>query len=91
VDILDREHQRAVLGERLEELSPGGERLGATIAAAELRGPNSDERAEVRLEPWVADHLTELPLHLLPRVALEDPEVCLHDLAERPEGDPVAV
>ncbi len=92
VQILDDEHRRIPLGDRLEERAPRGERLCALDARRRLE---ADERQQALLEPrplvTVGEHRSELVPGDLRRVALEDARMRLHDLAERPERDSVAV
>ena len=98
VQILEHEHQRPPLGQRLEEAAPGGERLSA------LRSPRSssaetDERPQMALEPLrlgrvdprLADGAAELLLGLLGGSRLEDARLRLDDLGQRPERHAVAV
>src|SRR5205823_14760077 len=84
-------HQRPLVGEVLEEAPPGGESLLSPVATALRLGREPDERPQVRLDPRVVDRVVELARRLLLGLALEDPRVRLHHLAERPEGDAVAV
>ena len=42
VEVFEHEHERAVLGERLEEAPPGGERLTPAVGGA--RGPACSDR-----------------------------------------------
>ena len=91
MDVVDDQDERSVLRERLEELPPGSEGLGAPIATAELSGAQAHQRAQMRLEAGVSHRLMELALDLLASVALEDPCLRLDNLAERPERHALAV
>ena len=51
VEVFEHEHERALLGECLEESPPGGEGLAAAVAAEPGVRLQADERAEVRLDP----------------------------------------
>ena len=93
VQVLDDEHRRNALGDRLEERAPGGERLGALDQRCRLE---ADERqqallAATRPSSPSGSTASELVPGDLGRVALEDARVRLDDLAERPERDSVAV
>ena len=99
VEILEYEYERAPFGEGFEEPAPGRERLTAAVAPGAGLGLEADQRTEVGLDPRRVRRLTEnVPdrgLELLGGlglvIALEDPGLRLHHLAQRPEGDPVAV
>ena len=87
------------LGERLEEAAPGGEGLVAAVAAGSSSPVEPDERPQVASRPSRAsvvgdesrDRLAELRLGRLGGVGLEDAGLRLDHLAERPEGDALAV
>ena len=51
VQVLEDEHERALVRERLQELSPGSERLAAAIADRGLLAPEADEQAQERRDP----------------------------------------
>jgi len=99
VQVLEHEHERALLGERLEEAPPGGERLAATVAAEPRVGFHSDEGAEVQFDPAGVtlvvdggiDGLAKLLGSLGLGVPLVDASLRLDDLSQRPEGDAVTV
>ena len=99
MEILEYEHQRPPLGERLQIPSPGRERFATTVTAEHCPTLEPDERAEVRLDPAgvarVVDRIGDRHSQLLRRlrlaVPLEDPGLRLDDFRERPERDPVAV
>ena len=85
--------------DQLQEPAPGRERLGAAVAAQLACGGEPGQRRQVRLDPArlvrvgdnVLDGDAELLLDVGRRVGGEDAGVGLHDLAQRPEGDAVAV
>ena len=99
VEILEDEDERPLLGERLEEAPPGRERLGRVIAAGLGARSEARERAEVAFHPAglpdlvedVLDGRAKLGFGRLGVVALQDPGLRLGHLAQRPEGDAVAV
>src|SRR5712671_6688110 len=99
MEILEHEHERPLLGERLQIPPPRREGLTATVAAAAGLALESDEGAKVRLDPagvadvvdGVSDRRSQLLRRLGLRVALEDPGLRLDDFRERPERDSVAV
>ncbi len=49
--ILEDQHERALLGDSLEEAPPGGERLVAALGARVGLGHEPDERTEVSSDP----------------------------------------
>ena len=98
VEVLEDEHERTLLGEALEEPSPGGEGLVAAVPAELRLLREAGEREQVRLDPGrvvlgerVRRRATELLGHLGGRVLLGDPGLRLDDLGERPQRDAVAV
>jgi hypothetical protein len=99
MQVLDHQHRRALLGEHFEEPPPGRERLGPTIPA-ELDGAGqADQRPEVTADPASlplvrnqrANCSMQLGGGLLRRVGVDDAGLCLHDLAEGPQGHAVPV
>ena len=74
VQVLEHEHERPLLGERLEEAPPGGEGLSAAVAAEAGVRLESDQRAEVRLDPAriarVVDSVLDGDVQLLGRFRL---------------------
>ena len=76
----------------LEEPAPGGEQL---LALGRGGGLDPEQRQQPLAEPRalgaLGKHRVELRRRDLGRVGLQDPGVGLDDLAERPEGDPLAV
>ena len=99
VDVLDDQDERTLLGERLEEAPPGGERLVAAVAADLLLAAEAEERQQVRLDAGlvagpgerVLDRPADLRCDVGRCVLLDDARLRLHDLAERPQRDPVSV
>ena len=96
VEVLEHEHGGAALGERLEEPAPGRERGIAGRSLLPRR--KADERTELALEPrGLASRRDEARdrARLVGRdlgvVGLENPGLRLHDLAERPVGNALAV
>jgi hypothetical protein len=97
VEVLEDQDERFRIGDRLEEVTPGGERRGAPFTR--VVAFESEQRPEVGLQPValarVDAETAHSPAQLRPcrrrGVGLEDPDVRLHDLADRREGDPVAV
>ncbi len=92
VEVLDDDDRRSVGRDPLDETAPREERL---VARGGVAGVDADERQEARLEPGTVLACGQDSLQLLRGsvrgVGLEDPRVRLHDLAERPERDSVAV
>ena len=94
MEILEDEHGRAVLGERLEEAASGGERLLA--GRRRLVDRETDERAQVALDPGGlasvgqerGDRPRQLRRGLAAVVGFEDAGLRLDDLAERPVAMP---
>ena len=98
VEILEDEDERALFGDAFEESPPGGERLRPPVSVQLLLALDSDERAEVPLDPLgfgVVNHLThagsQLAFGLVGRIRLEDPCLGLDDFSESPVRDPFAV
>ena len=52
LEVLEHEHEGALLGERLEEERPGLERLAAMIAAKFDASLQAHQRAQVALDPF---------------------------------------
>src|SRR5439155_4369101 len=96
---LDHEDERPLRCDSLEEPPPAGEGLAALRRLASRGELRAGERGEPRREPLalarLGTHHFDRGAVLLRRlgrfVRLEDPGVLLHDLAERPERDPLAV
>ena len=97
VQILEDEHARPALGDGLEEAAPRGERLAAAIAArsSSSLSPTSGRRCRATHARSPSSRARgrrgELLLGHLGGVRLEHPGLRLHDLAERPERDALAV
>ena len=100
VQVLEDEHERPLLGERLEEAPPGGERLAAAVSAEAASRPPGRRAGAGATRPSAAsrsviERALDGGVQLLGRfdlgVLLEDPGLRLDDLRERPERDAVAV
>jgi hypothetical protein len=99
VQVLEDEHERTALGERLEEAPPRRKGLGAAIHAAFALLGEADERPQLILYPpcgrgvrdQIGDRFAELGLGDLGRVRLEDGSLGLDHLRECPERDALAV
>jgi hypothetical protein len=92
VQVLEHEHRRPLRRDGFAEPAPGCERL--FLGSGLGRRPH--ERRKACQEPGslgivLGDRLLELGGSLRGRVRLEDAALGLHDLAQRPERDPVAV
>ena len=92
VEVLEDENRRPRLCPGLDRAAPGGE--GLLLRGGLAAGP--DERPQAVLEPCAVGivrwkRLPKLGGRRVGRVRLEDAALCLDDLPERPEGDPVAV
>ena len=93
VEVLEHEHQRPLLGERLEKAPPGRERFprsrraGSRSNRAVVAGaPRATRLRGVRGE--IGDGAPQLRGRLVAEVALEDVRLGFHDLAEGPEVIP---
>ena len=92
VQILEHQHRRPVRGQPLQEPPPGRERL--LLRRRLRRSPH--QRRQPRQQPGpillaLTDSSCELRRRLLRRIGLQDPALRLHDLPQRPEGDPFPV
>jgi hypothetical protein len=85
VHVLDEDDERSPRGELGQELDPGSVEA---IAGRERMQVAHDVEPEGEAQDLAR---AEATTHLLGRVALEDLEVLLQDLGERPERDSVAV
>ena len=79
VQVLEHEHERPLVRDRLEEAPPGRERLRAVVAAQLLLGLEPDQRSEMALDPvgfgvvdQPANTAVELGRGLFRRVRLQD-------------------
>ena len=92
VQVLEDEHRRRARQRGLAEAPPGRERLllRGGLAGAPTSGARR-ARSQARSGSSAGSASLELRRGLRGRVRLEDPALGLHDLAERPERDPVAV
>src|SRR5262249_25462926 len=96
VEILEHEHERPLFRGRLEEATPGGERL---VAFRTLRRFESGQWSRMTGEPLAfalvlneaGNCLDELCLCLLQRVGVEDAGMRLDDFSERPVGDALPI
>ena len=98
VQVLEHEHEWALLGDRFEEATPGGERLRPMVASERLLALQPDERADMALDPVgfrvlqeIAHAASQLGCGLAGGIRLEDARLRLHHLAETPERDALAV
>ena len=98
LQVVEHEHERSPLGQRLEERPPRGEQLGAAIAERHVLRHQTHQGSEARRDPVAlgfGNDLVDRARELLRRhgrgVVLVDPRLCLHDLAERPERHAVPV
>ena len=99
VQVLEDKHRRPLVGQLLEEPPPGVEALGPLVLGLLGPGVEADQQAELRLHRACFALVTEQPddlrVQLLPRLlgglCLEDADLVLDHLAERPVGHAVAV
>src|SRR5918999_6284207 len=89
VEVFEDEHERAIVGDALEEATPRCEGLASAVPEQLLLCDYPNQRLEVGGHPvgvvFVADTAPQLSDRVVRRVRLEDPRVGLDDLAERPE------
>ena len=85
MDVLDEDDDRPIAGQLLDEPDDG---LAHALAHLERVNVARGSNAEHELEPVASG---EAPSDLLVIGGLPDSEVLLHDLAQRPVRDPVAV
>ena len=98
VEILEHEHERALLGQALEEAPPGAEDLLPIALGLSLRG-EADERPQVRLDPRrlvsvahrVGHLAAQLVLDLARGVRVENPGLRLDHLQQGRERDALPV
>lgn len=98
MEILQHEHERPLICERLQESAPRRERHVA-VPAGICTALNADERSEVALHPDSVSVVDDERPHSPPelcrrvwlRVRLEDARLRLDDLPECPESDALAV
>src|SRR5205814_1658638 len=98
LQVFEDEHERALVRERLDEASPGGEALTAFLSSPVLVGGEAEERPQMRRHPsalafrkQIGEDGGELLFAGLAAVGAEQADLGLHDLAERPEADAFAV
>ena len=97
VQVLEDEHERGVVRERLEEAAPCGEQVVARDVPAGVAEP--EQRSEPRAQPvallLVGERRGQRRVELLVddagRIVVQDARLGLHHLAERPEAHPFAV
>ena len=91
VQVLEHEHGRPLRGDVLQKPRPGSEQLLALGGG----GFDSYQRSQTLSQPGalipLGEHLDQLLLGHLVGVGVEDAGVRLHDLAQRPEHDPLPV
>ena len=98
VQVLDHQHQRVVGGHGLHEPAPGGEQL-VPLGLDRVRAGDPEQRGQPGPQPLALRRVgeegvqgrPELARHLGRWVGLEDAGLGLDDLAQGPEGDPVAI
>ena len=96
VDVLEHEHDGALLGEPLEEQAPGGKEVVAIRFAAHRQ---AEQLLEPGLHPFALRRVGDVLGHRLPQLrerlrlvlVLGDAGAHPHHLGERPEGDALAV
>jgi hypothetical protein len=91
LEVFEHEGESSFSGQGGQIAAPGGEGFGAAITEALPLLTDADQGPQMCGNPRIIHTLVQLLLGLLPRIALEDAELCLHDLAQSPEGDAVAV
>ncbi len=99
MQVLEHEHERPFVGDRLEEATPGGERLLAFVARPGVVRLEPDEWTQLALDPGDVCGVFDEPRHgaaqlfgrLLGAVRVEDSRLRLHHLRQRPERDALAV
>ena len=100
MQVLEDEHERPLLGDRLQEAAPGGERLVArrSPAASSASSPTSGRRCRSiqAASSFIVDEALAPPRlnfssGLIGAVGLENPRLRLDHLAERPEGHSLAI
>ena len=91
MQVLEDEGQRLLLRKARQELSPRSECFGSPVPHGVPRLTQADQRPQVVGDPVVVDRGEQLALRHVGGVALEDPEVDLHYLTQRPERHTVAV
>jgi hypothetical protein len=98
VQILEHEHRRPRLGERLEKTAPGGDCFPTPVGLGLRARVQPDERAKVALYPvgfirgdQRANRVRELRAGLVLRVRFQHARLCLDHLGKGPEADALAV
>ena len=96
LEILEDEHQRALVGEPLEEEAPGGEQVlpvgvDPLLQAEQVRQPRADPGSLVGVGNVLGQAGGELLARGILLLALEDLGAHAHHLRQRPVGDALAV
>ena len=96
VDVLEHHHERPLLGEPLEEATPGGEEIlavgrGPVAEAEQLEQPRLDPVTLVLVADVGLEHGAQLRRRAFRVLVLEDLRPPAHHLGERPVRDAVAV
>ena len=99
VEVLEDEHEWPPLGHGFEEQAPRSEGLPAAIVAELALSAEADQREQVRSHPRdvgiVGQHLVHGPPNLFRSFArtilFMDAGLRLDDLAQRPQGDSIAI
>ena len=95
LEVLEDEHQRPHVGERLEKAPPCDECLSPAVGAHVDVSAQPHQRAQVLLEPGGVRHAGQRGAQLLGRragrVVREDARVVPHDLAQSPQAHALAV
>jgi hypothetical protein len=98
VQVLEDEDERALLGQALEEATPGSEGLGPALTSRGRLLAEPDERLEMGYEPFelrgvgdVPHRAAQLLLGDVARIGLEDSGLGFDDLGESPERHALAV
>src|SRR5690242_17898252 len=93
MEVLEREDERPLVRQLLEELAPGAEGFAPLVLA--VRGPEPHQRSKMREEPvglvHVPNRRAELLFCGLSRIRFEHPGLRLDHLTEGPEAHPFAV
>ena len=99
VQVLNHQHGRALLGQRLQEPPPGRERLHPPVAAKLHAAGQPHQGRQVLSHPGrlrlLADEAGDRPLQLggglLGRIGVQDAGLGLDDLPQRPQRHPLPV
>ena len=95
MNVLDHQHRWPGGGQRLQETSPGGERLLLRSPLAARFASDSDQRQQPRPEPGGViihrQHRFQLRSGHLHIIGVKYSRVALDDLSQRPERHPIAI